>query len=740
MNILSWRKKNATHGSTTTLNNENHKDALFRDENLRSVEKLTGHMDQNPRILESQFGESFTQRNSLLQSLTGPKLLGIGPPDMVHVTKLDKFRQMEIGEYHYLTGLDTSSEAAPIAYLNALKMNDGRQTATPPSASSSKNGHRVMTYCTTNVFSNIDIRIRYESPTHFQVAAIDAQSGSSNVQLSPQLWEEAFVSSFVRAVIININQERKLPGLVELSIALENGGFYAEKCVTLLCKFLPRGQELGCDLARRSYTSYKNNYLLESLLAFLQIAGKLNGSVIQTLQKLIESDAANEQCYRIALISVLISSESHDALAVKTIKDSMSKLFATNASKLEQNQLTYVADLFNLQIEFLLSKGDYQLALPLAKRSTAVCSDNIEGWVKLARCYVLSQDYENALLAVNALPILPSLDPSQEALWQRLIGNKFYYSKPLGAGPRSFLQSSEYNFLSNTLKTVKDDDLSSMIYGRIVMPPQMNRGCISEIWNGPCTALGPIYGPQSKNLINFVSPQEVASLEDSDLLRRNTMASQLSSSLTYAYEILMSMVSEIGWNRLLELRSEIFVMERERSEEFTPVLQPEFKTKRLCEKWLDDLFLGLYEDLKITYNAHEHREEMYSGLEWELLGLTHLRTWNWADGVPCLRTSIMARFDVVSADALLKLFLSRKYPVSEVLDPDVLLALAVDKISYESRFYNYLQLPTLHVLSQLCTLSGVDNVRNRVYALPNAQRGIVALMDKLLNFLSELND
>ncbi|CEP63627.1 Chs6p LALA0_S08e06942g [Lachancea lanzarotensis] len=738
MNLLSWRKKNAGNSSTTTLNNENHKDALFKDSNLRSVENLTGHMDQNPRILESQFGESFTLRGNLLQSLTGPKLLGIGPPDMVHVTKYDKFRQMEIGEYHYLTGLDTSSEAAPIAYLNALKLSDGRQTA-PSSASSSKNGHRVMTYCTTNVFSNVDIRIRYESPTHFQVIAVDALSGSSNIQVSSKLWEETFVSSFVRAVVINTDRERKLPGLVELSIALENGGFYAEKCTALLCEFLPRGPELGCDLARHSYVSYKNNYLIESLLTFLQIAGKLNGPVIEMLQKLIETDAPNEQCYRTALTSVLINSEAHDSLAIRTLNESMSSLFATGASRLEQDQLTYVSDLLNLQIEFLLCKGDFQLALPLAKRSTAVCSDNFEGWVKLARCYVLSGDFKNALLAINSLPMLPSSDPSREALWQKLFENNFYYYKPLGTGPRSYLQSSEYNFLSNTLKVVKDHDLSSMIYGRIVMPPQMNRGCINEIWDGPCSALGPIYGPQSKNLINFVSPQEVASLEDSDLLRRNTMASQLSWSLSCAYEVLMSVVADIGWNKLLELRSEIFVMERERSEEFTPTLRSDFKTKRLCEKWLDDLFLGLYEDLKITYNAQEHREEKYSGLEWELLGLTHLRTWNWTDAVPCLRTSVMARFDVVSADALLDLFLSRKHPVSEVLDPDVLLALVVDKISYDSRFYNYLQLPALHVLTQLCTLSGLDNVRNRVYALPNTQRGIVALMDKLLDYISELN-
>ncbi|SCU78750.1 LAME_0A05644g1_1 [Lachancea meyersii CBS 8951] len=738
MNLLSWRKKNSSNASTTTLANENHKGILFKSD-ARSVEKLAEHLDQNPRVLEKQFGESFTQRGSLLRNLMSLKLQGIGPPDMVHVTKFDKFRQMEIGEYHYLTGLDTSSEAAPIAYLNAIKLSDGSQT-THSSAPNSKSRNKVMTYCTTNIFSHADVRIRFESPKHFQVSAMAVTSGSSNVQLTPDFWDETFVSGFVRAMIINTDKERKLPGLLEFPIALENGLAYAEKCIALLCKFLPRGPELGCDLTRHSYVSFRSNYLIESLLAFLQIARKLNMLVVETLQNLIQSDPKNENCYRIALVAVLVKSEGHDSIAIKTLSESMSRLFPGGNSRLEQDQLTYAADLLNLQIDFLLSKGDFQLALPLAQKSTSICSDNLESWAKLARCYILAKDYKNALLAVNALPSLPATDPSREAMWEKFVDNGFYYRKPLCLSPRSSLQSSEYNFLSSSLKAVKDHDLSSIIFGRIVMPPQVNRGCIEEMWDGPCSALGPIYGPQSKNLINFVSLQEVATLEDSDLLRRNTMAAQLSWSLSCAYDLLMNMVSEIGWNSLLELRSEIFVMERERTTEFTAVLQPELKHKRLCEKWLDELFLNLYEDLKITCNPEEHREEMYSGLKWELLGLTHLRTWNWADAVPCLRTSIMARFDVVSAEKLLDLFLTRQYPVSEVLDPDVLLALVVDKICYESRFYNYLQLPNLRVLIHLCALSGLDNVRNRVYALPTAQRGIVALMDKLLDYIQELND
>ncbi|CAI7349494.1 CRE_collapsed_G0028550.mRNA.1.CDS.1 [Saccharomyces cerevisiae] len=68
------------------------------------------------------------------------------------------------------------------------------------------------------------------------------------------------------------------------------------------------------------------------------------------------------------------------------------------------------------------------------------------------------------------------------------------------------------------------------------------------------------------------------------------------------------------------------------------------RKKRFCEGWLDDLFLDLYQDLKLSKISLSNKDEKHSGLEWELLGLI-MRTWHWEDAVACLRTSIVARFD-----------------------------------------------------------------------------------------------
>lgn len=61
-----------------------------------------------------------------------------------------------------------------------------------------------------------------------------------------------------------------------------------------------------------------------------------------------------------------------------------------------------------------------------------------------------------------------------------------------------------------------------------------------------------------------------------------------------------------------------------------------FGNKRLCERWLDNLFMVLYEDLRVytfwrTEAAHYRSQQMpyrKTGTEWELLGDLALRLWH----------------------------------------------------------------------------------------------------------------
>lgn len=695
-----------------------------------------------PRIIERRFGESLGNRARMLSELAATEKLRLGPPDMVHVTLLDKFYKEEIGEYFYITGVDLSSESMPIAFLKMMRFDRSERQRS--------NENQISTYCCVNIFRQLDIRIRYESDKNYQINAVDCRTGTGTVQLNDEIWEETFVSCCLRSLITNVDSVRKLPGLVEYPFAISHGGINnCQRVIDTLCKFLPRFMECGWDSSKSVHPTILHNYLTVALLLFLSVTPGLIDYALESLRELIRNDSNNEFYYCIVMIAIMEQHGEKDLEMISLLNQILEPLLLEldNAPPRDNSSvllINCIAELLNIQARFLLRRGDYETALSAAKFSSGLSADSFDAWFYLAKCYIKLEDYEHALMAINCMPHLPNFDKIDRALCYdpTLVG---YYKRPLGnTVPRCDLSSLEINNLSGTLKISKESELREIIFGRIVMPNESERGRIGEIWNTACLSLGPIYGPHSNNLINFVSPQEVKSVADIKLLARNTMAKSPSWFHEHVYELLLEITGKIGWNGLLKLRSDLFVMEKEYSEDSVVKLNAdgtipsELKRKRLCERWLDQLFLDLYEDLRISTSSDGRRDVLYSGLEWELLGLILLRTWNWQDAVACLRTSIMARFDIVSCKKLLALYMAQDSHDTNAMDPDVVLELVTQKISYECRFYDSFQIPNLQILYKLSEQLGTTIVRNRVMALPFADRGIVSMVESMLDWVKEM--
>lgn len=716
--------------------------------NFQQPKKTSGNglysLKEFPRIIEHQFGESLGNRTRLLSELVNTEKLRLGPPDMVHVTLFDRFYKEEIGEYFYITGVDLSSESMPLAFLKMLKFDESERQRS--------NENQISTYCCVNIFRRLDIRIRYESEKNYQVNAIDCRTGTSAVQLSDEIWEETFVSCCLRSVVTNLDPVRKLPGLVEYPFAISHGGVSScLRVIKTLCKFLPRFPECGWDSSKSVHPTILHNYLTETLLNFLSVAPGLMDQAIETLEELIENDNENRTLYSIVMIAIMAQGNQRDLEMVTKINKLVEPLLAQlDAAEPRDNDTLLIvnclSEVLNLQARFLINKGDLELATSVAKSSCELASDSFDSWFYLARCYILQEDYERALISINCMPHLPDFDKMTRALCYdpSLVG---YYKRPLGSTvARCDLNSVEINNLSGTLKISKEEELRKIVFGRIAMPNESERGKISEIWDTSCPNFGPVYGPHSSNLINFASPTEVKSVADVKLLARSTIAKQLSWFQHRVYDLLMEITSRIGWNGLLALRSKLFVMEKEYTVDgqfglsAEGKIPSELKKKRLCERWLDQLFLDLYEDLRISTTSEGRRDVMYNGLEWELLGLILLRTWHWQDAVTCLSTSIMARFDIVSCKKLLSLYMTQDSDtISVSLDLDNVLELVTKKISYESRFYDNFQILNLQVLYKLSEELGVETVRNRVTALPFAERGIIAMVDSMLDWIKEMS-
>lgn len=749
----------------SNANNNNSSKYIGSTPNL--LDKISGNKREFPRVMERQFGESLGLRTSLLKKLVKQGKLGLGPPDLVHITAYDTYhKDIETGQYFYLTGLDVSNESMAIAFLKLLKQETSEQV--------------ISTYCCTNFFSQVDVRIRFETDKNYQINAVDCSNGSTLIQLSDQLWEETFVSACIRSIITNIETARKLPGLVEyplLGLTQGSSSNDISKCehiLGLLCKYLPHFLDCGWDSTMSLEPTIISNYLTRSILEFLSISSpRLINFVINELQELMINDKPNSIIYQVVLAAVMKQSDEHDHDLILILHDCIKELTDLSENKIKHDFddlfiVNSLSEMLILQTQYLLERtNDYETALDVIKSSTEMTVDSFKSWFWLTKVYIKLGRFDKALLAINSMHPLPTIDNVRETLYMDPSMTN-YYRKPLGrTGSKIYnnmlenceLTSKELNNLNSKWKN--QEEFQKFIFGRIYLPYNLTeKGYIPEIWEHAAYEIGPIYGTQAVNLTNFVSPHEVECVADINLLSRNTVTKQNNWFQTQVYDLIMEIISTLGWNELMKQRSQVFVMQQEyigmvndgdgksiSNLESQGTVPMQFRKKRLCERWLDKMFLNIYDDLKISRAAVNNKDVKYSGLEWELLGLTMYRTWQWSDAIACLRTSIVARFDIVSCTKILELYMNDdKFNMIQTIDnietllnQDVVIDLLVKKISYEFRFYNEFQLFNVKILFKLSEKYGTDLLRTHVVGLPYANRGLLSVLETMFDWIDSMD-
>ncbi len=127
---------------------------------------------------------------------------------------------------------------------------------------------------------------------------------------------------------------------------------------------------------------------------------------------------------------------------------------------------------------------------------------------------------------------------------------------------------------------------------------------------------------------------------------------QLKGSDLEAYKLLVRIVKKSGWDALLAVRGQVFLMEQEFAPNSTstadeketldfsnsPILAPlpvskavnlAATEKKICERWFDRIFSILFEDLRVVEvfakELEEKRCSLKAGREWYLLGKLCLR-------------------------------------------------------------------------------------------------------------------
>ncbi|KAI9043662.1 ChAPs family protein [Aspergillus affinis] len=614
----------------------------------------------------------------------------LGPPDLVYLVKQPKTNSTrQTGVYHHVTGIDASSSASLAAYVNTLTFSPLDKT------------HKVVsgTYCCYNAFSHLDMRVDVKIPGSLESYCID-ERGDKRVA-TEALWLETFLCGVLRAYSYaddgSGDSIRKIVGVRRFNPVTNT---------EMEHKFLDAAERLfflGRQLSSDPETQVPNtvsNHLTAGLLKYIQTTGRYT-SGINLFEKLRTRDVEVSSL----LTRVLIMADE-EVQAVRLMYDA-----------LQDVPMDY--SLLDCQATFCQEKGEGEMALECAKRAVTAAPSEFSTWARLGDVYVGLEQWDLALLTLNSCPMF----------------------------------------------TYQDKDSPRMPQPARIMLPILAESMLDEIDEGQ---------PRQGDPHDYVHPS----------LRRLHAAAYQGTFLK-AYNLLTKVAAAIGWDQLLKIRSEVFVMEEEyrverqhsvskpdasslaetngdgehetestdaddqastngtndQQESAHSIERPEqtvasavvksgnedpdpshssyaqFRNKRLCERWLDNLFMVLYEDLRIytiwrTEMAQFRQQSIEykkSATEWEILGELAERLHHFDEAIEAYEQCLTVRFSPKAMRGLLKLYEKKN-------DTRGMLGALIRLIAWQYRWYSEFSPNLLYLIRKLIEDEGAVKVRSIVQA------------------------
>lgn len=503
--------------------------------------------------------------------------------------------------------MDNSSSSSVAAHLHQLANVIGDSPQQWFGRPKAYKVHKAI-YASYNAFSRVDVIVIVNIPGHVTSYIIDGFG--EKLQESEKLWTEVYASAVIRSLLTAEEDNEQVNAIVE------SRNLNPFSTVELATQFFDafellffEGPNVGCvpELQNPSLTQ---NYLVDAFFKAVELTGQYEyaSSILKRLREKEESV--------VSLIVRLLFLENEEVKAVRVLHEGIQK----NPRD---------ASLLVLQSEFLAGKGKYEHALVSATRAVNSAPSEFSPWANLSKTYLEAGDVENALLTLNSCPMASFKE-------------KFHLKRIIPAPPEKI---------------------------HLPMPVDVHIEDVS--------------GLDSKKVA-----EEHQSIDQSLV---NLQAANLKSTFAKAYEILTLIVHKTGWEALLKYRAKIFVMEEEYKIKSTSTANiPEtngngvsssidassasstaainesnsFKKKRLCERWLDNLFMLLYEDLKtytmwqaetIHFAAQKTQYEKLP-LEWEYLGLVAFRLHHYKEAAGAFQAALEERFAPNSTRHLLKYY------------------------------------------------------------------------------------
>ncbi|KAL9130308.1 MAG: hypothetical protein Q9217_001483 [Psora testacea] len=661
-----------------------------------------------PEIIEEEIESAIECRNEALQTIRE-----LGPPDLVHLVKQSKSGGHQSGVYHHVTGVDASSSASLAAYVNTLVYSPNDKTQKVVSG----------LYCCYNAFSHLDMRVDVKIPGGVESYCID-ERGDKRVA-SEGLWLETFLCAVLRAYsyaddgsgdnIKKIIGVRRFDPITSTEVE--------HKFLDAAERLFFKGPQLGSE-PEVQVPNIVSNHLTTGLLNYIHTTGRYT-SGINLFEKLRTRD--NEVS---SLLARVLLSADEEVQAVKLLHDAI-------------NDLPMDYSLLDCQSAFCQSKGRLDWALECAKRSVTAAPSEFGTWAKLAEVYVGLEQWDLALLTLNScpmftyqdkdtprmpeparvlLPVLPEsmLDELDESYDSELVHPSL--RKLHAAGYRgTFLKA--YSLLTEITAKIGWDQLLKIRSQVFVMEEeyrsekQTGGSQTASTRNASTVALHPQSPKMNGAMAEDAKMNGDKNYEDGE----ETLSSFTATS--GAHENNGTSTTPSTADRSLEKPNHTITSEEVKSGNEDPspsqTNYAQFRHKRLCERWLDNLFMVLYEDLRIytiwrTDMARAKGEDSRgdyrkSAEEWEILGELAERLHHFPEAVEAYQMCLRVRFSPKAMKGALKLY-EGQWRVQEILQSLIRL------IAWQYRWYSEFSPALLRTVRNLIESEGAVKVRSIVQA------------------------
>jgi tetratricopeptide (TPR) repeat protein len=501
-----------------------------------------------------------------------------------------------------------------------------------------------------NAFSRLDMRVQVQIPGTVESYCID-ERGDKRVA-SDDLWLETYLCSVLRAYSYADDGSgdtiKKIVGVRRFNPITSTEAEH--RFLDAAERLFFNGWQLGSD-PEIQVPNLVSNHLTTGLLDYIHTTGRY-ASGINLFEKLRIRDPEIS-----SLLAQVYISADEEVKAVQLLHEAIEEL-----------PMDYA--LLDCQANFLNKKGRADLAQEIAKRSVVSAPSEFGTWARLAEIYTGLEQWDLALLTLNSCPMF----------------------------------------------TYQDKDAPRMPEPLRVFLPTM-----------PETLCDEIDDSQAASDIELVHPT-----------LRKLHAAGFKGTFLKAYMLLTEITKKIGWDQLLRIRSQVFVMEEEyrhekhtqsapshsRNASTTALKSPspgphqtnghgeveetsssagpespveagstlskpahtvaaevvaagsddpdsnneatytQFRNKRLCERWLDNLFMVLYEDLRVytiwrTEMAQYRQQQLLykkSAEEWEILGELAERLHHFDEAVEAYQACLAIRFSPKAMKGVLKLY------------------------------------------------------------------------------------